>query len=171
MSDDDFDDLETIPDDVDDGYVKIRKEDLKAVRSAARKRGAAEKELAAYKRQDAVRAAGIDGLSERQIAVIAREAEGDQSPENLRKIAEELNFIQQAPPSEEEQRIEGEINGQAEAVAATSGAPAATHQSKVTPADVGAWSTEKRMRLNAQHPDLYERLLREEEVVLPPTFS
>lgn len=171
MSDDDFDDLETLPDDVDDGYVKIRKEDLKAVRSAARKRGAAERELAAYKRQDAVRAAGIDGLSERQIAVIAREAEGDQSPENLRKIAEDLKFISAAPPSEEEQQVEQEIDRQQEAAAVTTGAPAAAQTLTVQPEEAAGWAVDKRMRFLNQHPQLHERLLRGEPVVLTQPFN
>ena len=171
MSDDEFDDLETIPDDVDEGYVKLRKEDVKALRSAARKRGAAERELADYKRQDAVRKAGIDGLSERQIAVIAREAEADQSPENLRKIAEDLGFVQPAPPSEEQQAVEQEIAANTEAAAVTSGAPPATHQTTVRDSDVAGWGVDKRMRLLHQHPDLHERLLRGEEVTLPPSFS
>jgi len=171
MTDDDFDDLETIPDDVDEGYVKLRKEDVKALRAAARKRGAAERELADYKRQEAVRAAGIDGLTERQIAVIAREAEADQSADNLRKIAEDLGFVQQRPPSEEEQQTEQEIQAQNEAAAVTSGAPPATHQTTVRDSDVAGWGVDKRMRFLHQHPDLHERLLRGEEVTLPASFN
>ena len=171
MSDDDFDDLETIPDDVDDGYVKIRKEDLKSVRAAARKRGAAERELADYKRQDAVRAAGIDGLSARQVAVIAREAEADQSAENLRKIAEELGFVQPAPPSEEEQRTDAEIDQQNEAAAVTTGAPPANTRTTLTAQEVAEWPQDKLMRLDRSHPEIYELLLRGESITVPAGFN
>lgn len=173
MTDDDFEDLETLPDDTDDGYVRIRKDDLKQVRRAARARGAAEKELSAYKRQDSVRKAGIDGLNERQIAALAREAEGDESPENLRKIAEELGFVQPADPAleREQQEIDTEIDQQAAAVAAVNGATPVNTRATVQATEVAEWPMDKLMRLDRDHPEIYELAMRGEPISLPAGFN
>lgn len=171
MTDDDFDDLETLPDEDDEQYVRIKKDDLKSVRKAARTAGEARKELATYKRQDKVRAAGLEDLSERQIAVLASQAGDDDSPEKLRELAVEFKWAEPAEPSAEAQQNEVEIAGQQQAATVSTGAEPPAQRSQV-PADVVAgWTHEKQMRLEEHHPEIYELALRGEPVTLPPGFN
>jgi hypothetical protein len=176
MSNDfDLDDVEAHLDEADEDYVRIRKTDWKQVKSAARRRRDEADELSNYRRQDVVRKAGLDGLNERQIAALAREAGDDQSPENLRQIASDFGWAtQQAAPSEEEQQeqeqTDREIAQHTEAAAIANGAPAVAHRT-VTPEEINGWAPDRLMRLQSTHPDIYELVLREQPVTLPAGFN
>lgn len=173
MVDDDFDpdDIDVQNDDADEDYVRIRKSDLKKVRTAARAAGAARKELASYKRQDTVRAAGIEGLNDRQIAVIAAQAEGDESPDNLKRIAQELGWYTPPAPSDEERDTDAEIDAHSEAVAATSGAQPVAHRNTIPAEELASWPIDKLQRLDRNHPEIYELAMRGEPVTLPAGFN
>jgi hypothetical protein len=171
----DLDDIEVHPDETDDGYVRIKRDDLKQIRTAARKRGEAEKQLNEYRRRDSVRDAGLTGLNERQVAALAREAGDDQSPENLRKIAADFGWAQAEPEPTEEQReaqeqTEREIEQHTEAAAIANGAPAVAGRT-LQPSEVNGWAPDRLMRLQKSHPDLYELVLREEPITLPAGFN
>lgn len=171
MTDDDFDDLETLPDDEDDGYVRIKKDDLKSVRKAARSAGAAREKLATYERRDKVREAGLEGLTERQIATLAREVGDDDSPEKLRELAVEFKWAEPAEPSQEQQQTEAEIAGQSEAAAISTGAEPPAQRTQVKPEDINSWPADKLLRLNEDHPELAELVLQGQSINLPPGFN
>lgn len=173
MVDDDFDpdDIDVQNDDTDEDYVRIRKSDLKKVRTAARSAGAAKKDLAAYRRQDTVRSAGIEGLNDRQIAVIASQAEGDESPENLKRIAADLGWYTPPAPSDEEQQTDAEVAAHTEAVAATSGGQPVNTRATVPAEELASWPIDKLQRLDRSHPEIYESAMRGEPVTLPAGFN
>lgn len=171
MTDDDFDDLDLTADDESDDHVRLSKADVKRMRAAAKRAGAAEKELAAYKRQDSVRKAGIEGLSERQINAIAREAGDDDSPAKLLEIAVEFGWAQAPEPSEEQQQTEAEIAGQTEAAAISTGAEPPAQRTQVKPEDINSWPADKLLRLNEDHPELAELVLQGQSINLPPGFN
>lgn len=171
MSDLDFDDLELHPDDEDENYVRLRKDDVTALRKAARNRGAAEKELAEYKRRDKVRAAGLEGLSERQINALAREAGDDDSPETLHTLAVEFGWATKPEKTDEEQRRETEIEQQTQAAQVANGATAPQQRTQVKAEDVAGWPVDKQMRLNENHPHLMDLALAGEPIDLPPGFN
>jgi hypothetical protein len=180
MSDDfDPDEIQVFEDETDDGYVRIKKDDLKKVRTAARRAGSATRELNEFRQRDTARDkakdAGLTGLNDRQVAALAREAGDDQSPENLRKIATDFGWAQaQAEPTEEEREAqeqnEREIEQHTEAAAIANGAPAVAHRT-LQPSEVNGWAPDRLMRLQKSHPDLYELVLREEPITLPAGFN
>lgn len=174
MSDIDLDAIEELEDETSDDYVRLKKSDVKQLRSAAKAKGTAERELAGYKRQDAVRKAGLKGLTERQIAVLAREAGDDQSPEALKQIATELGFPVNTEPSEDEQeqqQIEDEMQQQEDAAAVGTGGQSPTARTGITPEEINGWPSDRLMRLQQQHPDTYESVLRGDPITLPPGFN
>lgn len=171
MSDDDFDDIEITPDEEDDGYVRIKKDDLKSIRKAARGAGEARQKVAQYERRDKVREAGLDSLSQRQIDILAQQAGPEDGPDKLREIAVELGWAQPAEPDEETQRREAEIAGQTEAAQVANGAEPPASRTQI-PADViNSWPADKLMRLNEQHPDIAELVLQGQPISLPPGFN
>lgn len=171
MSDDDFDDLELHDDEDDEQYVRIKKADLKKVRTAARAKGTAEKELATYKQRDLVREAGIEGLTERQISVLAAEAGDNPTPERLRELAVELHWAEPPQPTEQQQQVETEIAAQTQAATVANGAQPPHQRTQVPPEDIAAWPVDKQMRLDSQHPDLYDLALQGQPIDLPPGFN
>lgn len=169
---DDFDDLEVQPDDDDEGYVRIRKDDLKQIRRAARGKGAAERELAELQREKKVRAAGLDGLSERQINALAREAGDDaDNPEKLRELAVEFGWAPKPELSDDDRQRETELNGQHDAAQVANGAEPPAQRTQVPAEQINGWPADKLMRLNDQHPDLYDLVLQGEAISLPPGFN
>lgn len=175
MSDDfDLDNLDVHDDEQDDSYVRIRKDDLKQIRSAARKRGEStaeiQRELATYKRRDLIRDAGLKDLTDKQVAALAKLVD-EETPEKFLEEAISLGWATKPEPSEEEQRLAAEIDGQQQVVAASTGANASNVTRTLKPGDANGWPADKRMRLQAQHPDLYELLLREQEITLPAGFN
>lgn len=173
MTDDDFDDLdlEITPDEEDEQYVRIKKEHLTKVRKAARGAGEARRELATYKRQETVRKAGIEGLTERQLNVLASQAGDDDSPEKLRELAVEFGWATPPEQTEKQQQVEAEIAAHTEAAAVANGAEAPAQRSKVPATDIAAWPPDKLMRLNSDHPELYELALQGLPIDLPPGFN
>jgi hypothetical protein len=171
MTDDDFDDLDFTPDEESDDHVRLSKADLKKLRSAARRAGAAERDLAAYKRQETVRTAGIEGLTERQINVLASEAGDDDSPEKLRELAVEFGWATPPEPNVEDQQREAEIDAHTAAAAVANGAEPPAQRSQVPATEIAGWPVDKRMRLLDHHPDLHELALRGEPINLPAGFN
>lgn len=171
MTDFDLDDIETETDPDDANYVRLKKEDVRKLRGAARRAGAAERELRDIRRVEKVRQAGLEGLNERQLNALAREAGDDDSPETLRQIAVDFGWATPPEQTSEQQQVEAEVAATEQAVAAGSGADPAGHRTTLTPEDVNGWAVDKQMRFLNAHPDDYERLLRGEPVSLPGGFD
>lgn len=175
MTDDllDFDPdaIESIDDEEDENYVRVKKTDFVKARKAARKGQDARRTLADLQRQDKVRSAGLDGLSERQIAVLASQVGDDASTEQLHALAVEFGWAQAPEPSEEQQRNEAEIAGQTEAAAISTGAEPPAQRTQLAAQEIAAWPVDKRMRLLEQHPDIHELALRGEPITLPAGFN
>ena len=171
MSDDDFDDLEIHNDEEDENYVRLRKEDVKRLRGAARRAGAAEKELGDFKRERLVRDAGIEGLSARQISILATQAGEDATADTLRDLAVELGWATKPEPSEEDQQREAEIAAEQEAAQVANGAQHPQQRTQLKPEDINGWAPDKLMRLNEKHPDLYDLVLAGQPIDLPAGFN
>lgn len=166
---DDFDDLEVTPDDEDENYVRIKRDDLKQIRSAARKRGEVEKELASYRRRDLIRDAGLDGLNDKQVDALAKLAEAE-TPEAFKQMATDLGWHTPTEAAEQTQ-VEQEIAEQEQAAAVTSGAPPVNTQGQHTPEQVNDWPADRLMRLQNQHPLVYDAVLRGEPITVPAGFN
>lgn len=170
MSDDDFDDLDLTDDPESDEHVRLSKADVKRLRQAARRAGVAERELSDLRREKKVRDAGLNGLSPRQIATLAREVGDDDGPEKLREIAVEFGWASPPEPSAEQQQTDAEVNAHTQVAAIANGAEPPAQRSSVKPEDINSWPVDKQMRLNELHPDLAESVLRGEPIDLPPGF-
>jgi hypothetical protein len=168
---DDFDDLEIHGDEEDENYVRLRKEDVKRLRGAARRAGGAERELADFKRERLVRDAGIDGLSARQVAILAQQAGDDATPEALKDLAIELGWASKPQATEEDEQREAELAAQHQAAQVGNGAKPPLQRSEIPAEEVAGWPVDKQMRLNEAHPDLYESALQGNPVSLPPGFN
>lgn len=166
---DDFDDLEVTPDEEDENYVRIKRDDLKQIRAAARKRGESEKELATYRRRDLIRDAGLDGLNDKQVEALAKLADTE-TAESFKQMATDLGW-HTPTDNAEQQEVEGEIAAQEQAAAVSSGAPPVNTTGQQTPEQVEGWPADRLMRLNAQHPLVYDAVLRGEPITVPAGFN
>lgn len=172
MSDfDDFDDLELQADEESDDHVRLSKADLKRLRAAAKRAGAAERDLATYRRQATVRKAGLEGLSERQLNALAAEAGDDADDTQLHALAVEFGWAKAPEASVEEQQREAELNGQHQAAQVANGAEPPAQRTDIPPEDVAGWPVDKQMRLNEHHPELFELALQGQPISLPPGFN
>jgi hypothetical protein len=175
MTDDllDFDPdaMESIDDEDDENYVRVKKTDFVKARKAARKGQDARRTLADLQRQEQVRAAGLDGLSDRQIAVLASQAGDNPTSETLRELAVEFKWVEAPEPSEEQQQTDAEIDAHTQAAAVATGAEPPAQRTAIPAEAVAGWPVDKQMRLEADHPDIYERTLRGEPITLPPGFN
>lgn len=118
-------------DDLDDGTPLVRKlrRDLKEASKRAQRVDELETRLAAYESEQAVRAANLDGLNERQMKALLATHEGDMTPDAIRQTAVDLGFAQ---PPEPAVTAEGQAAHERIAAATAGG----TAPSKVNPTDV-----------------------------------
>lgn len=172
----DLDDLDIHPDEADpDNYRRISAADLKRLRKAADERRDLRTQVAGLNREKQVRTAGLEGLSERRISVLAKEAGDDATPEDLRELAVELGFIEPAAKSAEEveqEQIDSEAQAHGEVAAASVGGTT-PRTGIATAKDYGTWGADKRMRFQEQHPALAEAMLRDPEapIQMPNGFA
>jgi hypothetical protein len=168
MPDLDLDDLEISDDPESDDHVRMNKRDVKTLRDAAKENKKIREELDGIRRDQAITKAGLTGLSEKQRSVLARVVD-DPTADNLRAEAEALGWV--APPEPDPNAVtEAELAAHQAVAGAGTGAAGAPQIRHVKPEDCATWPMAKLMRLNNQHPDLYEKLLRDEEIDLPPSF-
>lgn len=151
----DLDDTET---DDGDGFVRVKRADLQALRKAQRRAAKLEKETAEWRREKAIAKAGLDHLRPSQIAALVKVCDGDDSPEALKAAADDLF----GPPD----TSTAEIADLAAAEADVKGAPPAA-SSMLTPDEVNGWPADRLMRLNTEHPTVFEALMRGETVPTP----
>lgn len=169
MPETDFDDLEIQDDEENENVAKIGKNDLKRLRDAAKSGRAAVKELDGLRRQTAITDAGLKDLNTDQreaLSLLVTEA----TPENLRAKAEALGWVEKRVDPEQQQ-IDQEIADQTSASAAATGAGAPV-KNTISNEDYTSWPIDKRMRLQDNHPEVVEALMREDrEVRLPAGFQ
>lgn len=158
---DDFDDdLDDAADSADEnGYVRIKRDDLKALRKKSRRADKLERETAEWRRERAIAKAGLDKLKPAQQAALLKYADSDDA-DALKAAAEELFG---AP---EQTEVDAEVAAHAEAEAAVTGA-APANSGVLKPEDVNGWPPERLMRLNQDHPTVFEALMRGETVPAP----
>jgi hypothetical protein len=164
---DDFNDLDVLEDETDENYRRISKRDLDRLRDAADKGSKYRKKAEELERQSAFSQAGLNDLNEAQRAALTRLVE-DPSPEKYREQAAALGFIAPPAPVEPEHTADLEAIDRQAAVANGAGAPQSV---QVTPDDANGWPVDRLMRLNEQHPALYDRLLSGEPITLPQGFA
>lgn len=158
--DDDFDldDLDTEkPDDTD--LVRDLRRQLRSKSKEVNRLKAVEEEASALKREKAFRDAKIDGLTERQMKVLANEHDGDMTPEALRQTAIELGFVN----DEEGDQLANDLTEHEQIDSASSGSRA-PKGGVITPTMVREWGTDKILKFRAEFPDAFEQIKRGEEV-------
>lgn len=155
------DDLDLELDDLDpaDDTPLVRK-----LRAQLKKAGKQNRDLTSkvqsYERTDAIREAGLN-LTARQLKVLAREHEGDITPEALKATAEELGWTVPDPEAEE---TDAELDAIEQTTQAASGAKPKAAGSTISVEEAASWPVDKQQRFMKQHPDAWEALKRGEEV-------
>lgn len=162
----DYDDHDIDDDDDNPQVAQISKRDLAALRKAAKRAGSLEKELADFRRERAIRQAGLTDLSDRQVQALARLAD-EETPEAFKALATELGFVQ--PPADE-QVPDDEIAGHEQVVAAANGAGPVASRS-LGPEEAATWPQDKIMRFTRDHPELAELVMRGETIDVPAGFN
>lgn len=164
---DDFDSIDVLDDEENDNLVRLGKNDLKKLREAAKEGRTARRELDGLKREKAVIDAGLQDLTPKQTAALARLVE-DATPENLRAEAVALGWVTEQADPDAVPAAELEVH--AEMANAANGATAPASR-RLEPAQAVEWPQDKLMRFDRDHPDLYELLMRGQAIDLPAGFQ
>lgn len=137
------------PDDSD--LVKRLRKELRRAKRETKDLAELREENQTLKRAQALRDAKVEGLTDRQMKVLAREHEGDITPEAIRQTAIELGFVSDETDADlaEHEQIDNASAG--------SRTPP---QGQITPDTVKEWSTEKIVRFREQYPDAFEQIKR-----------
>lgn len=160
--DDDLDTDTTDDDAADsDGFVRMKRDDVRKLRGIERKYRKLEKATRADRAKKALDAAGLSRLTPAQAAAVARLVEDPTDAEQLRAQAEEL-----FGPAPDANDVDAEVAAHGEAEAAVTGA-APANSGVLKPEDVNGWPPERLMRLNQDHPTVFEALMRGETVPAP----
>lgn len=144
-----------------EGAFKNLREQYKTASKDAKRVPELEEKLARYEKGDALKAAGLDGLTDKQRKALEAAHDGEWTADALRATAIELNL---ATRTEQEQQLEQDLEAQGRIAEAAAGGGAG-NAGVITPADVAVWPTDKTIRFKQQHPQEFELLKRGEEVV------
>lgn len=161
---DDQDDL-TAETDQDSELVRKLRRQLRDTRKEAKRAADLEKELGDFRKEKAVKDAGLS-LTTAQVRALLRDhtEEGrEMTAEALTATAVELGFV---TPSTEDVPAEDLDTEQAITTAQATGRPA-NSAGLLAPSDVAGWPVDKQMRFRKQHPDAFEALKRGEQVRVP----
>lgn len=142
--------------------VKDLRKQLSEARKDAKDKADLEAKVARYERGDILKNAGLDQLNERQRKALEATHDGDWTIEGLRHTATDLGY--QFIQSDEEIQLDTDLGADGRVAAAVAGGQQGSN-GVITPAEVAEWSTEKKLRFSAKHPDSWEFLKRGEEVV------
>lgn len=167
MTDLDLDNLDIQADDTDDDYVRIRKSHLDGVRDAAKSSAKHRKEIEGLRRDKSLAEAGLNDLTDEQRAAVLALVE-EPSPDAYRSKAQALGFIAAPPAAPEPTPDDVEAIGRQAQVGAGAGTPTSN---QVSPEELNGWPVDRLMRLDSQHPALYESAMRGETIELPPGFA
>jgi hypothetical protein len=142
------------------GFVRgVRFEDFKGLRTKAHKADQAAKELAEAKNRIAVLETGLK-LSPLQTRALFAAHEGEINADALRATAVDLGFAE--PPDDEEPEEDKAVRSQAQKVqGVTAGASPPGKGALLSAADVTGWNHQRIRQFMAEHPDLYQTMLRD----------
>jgi len=123
----------------------------------------AKAENSRLKRENALLKAGLGDLGGKKTQALLAAHDGDLTAEALKATATELGFIT-SEPDEAQQQADQAADAATRLADSSQGAAPSIQTGVLTPTEVNDWPPDKIMRLNEQHPDEFERLMRGETV-------